>query len=235
MDSADALSRPRVTIKTATRGSVFVDGARASLEEMVTAAESIRSRWGYVAYYRESPRSDPTEAANAVFKRLIETGASIRLGHQVESEWGTLDWVEVEEAPHRWRLFMARGQRFLVAQNEAGGTDPNTYVGGPMTEAQEDRWLGQVDILVRSDRVIETIEQEPHRAFDAAALGKPSLHLRVGYGADRRWQSHFPADVVPGHIRSFQQDLVRVGHHMVASTDPDGWQVLSREETAGLF
>jgi hypothetical protein len=227
--------QPRLTIKTATRGAVYVDGTRASTEEMVAAAERVKAGGGFVAYYRESPRSDPTEAANDVFKRLIATGTPIRLGHQVESEWGTLDWIEVEEAPQRWRFFMARGQRFLIAQREADAQEPNTYVGGPMSPEDEDRWLGQVDILVRSDRVIETIEQEPHRAFDAAALGRPSLHLRVGYGAGRRWQSHFPADIVPAHIRSFQQDLERVGHHLVASTDPEGWKVLSRAEAAELF
>jgi hypothetical protein len=223
-----------VVIKVATSGEVFADGREVSVEEMEQLIVAARDASGTVTYYRESPRSEPTEAANHVFQRIMATRVPIRLGHQAPSEWGTLDWVEVQRAPQQSRFFMARGQPFLVAYSE-GGPAPVTYVGGPLSEQAEERWLGQVDLLVRSDRVMETAPHEPQLAFAPEAMQTPSLHLRVGYGDDRRWSARYRLDDVPRHLRTFEQDLSRVGHHLVASSDREGWKDLSAEEAAGLF
>jgi len=222
-----------VVIKVSTAGDVYVEGHRVSVEEMEAAIADIRAHEGAVTYYRESPRSEPSAEANDVFRRIMSAKVAIRLGHQAPSEWGRLDWIEVERAPHQSRFFMARGQPFLMAYSE-GGPEPVTYVGGPMPEEAEDRWMDQVDLLVRSDRVMETPAHEPNLTFAAEAMKTPSLHLRVGYG-DRRWASRFRLDDAPSHLGSFEQDLSRVGHHLVASSDREGWKELSPEEIGRLF
>jgi hypothetical protein len=223
-----------VVIKVSTAGEVYVDGKQVAVEDMRTTLDEVRAQDGSVTYYRELPRSEPSEAANEVFQQIMDAKVAIKLGHQAASEWGTIDWVEVERAPHQSRFFMARGQRFLVAYSE-GGPEPVTYVGGPLSHGNEDRWLGQIDLLVRSDRVMETPPHETNLSFSAEAMQTPSLHLRVGYGDDQRWASRYRLDDVPGHIHSFEQDLARLGHHLVASSDKEGWNDLTPEQAGSLF
>jgi hypothetical protein len=224
-----------MVIKVSSDGDIFLDGRMVSPDEMAGALAELKTQDGAVTYYRESPRSEPTEAANQVFRQVLDARVKVRLGHQAPSEWGTLDWVEVEEAPHRSRFFMARGQQFLIAFPGPGDEGPATYVGGPMSDENEERWLGQVDLLVRSDRVIETARHEPQLAFEPEELERASLHLRIGYGSDPRWSSRYPEGEVPSNIGAFVGDLHRVGEHLVASTDKAGWRQLGAEEARGLF
>jgi hypothetical protein len=228
---------PTLIVKVASNGDIYMDMATeaASLDALVSAVDAVKADGGTVNYYREAPRSEPTEAANDVFRALMDTRVAIRLGHQAPSEWGTLDWVEVEESPHRSRFFLARGQRFLIARADTPGGEPVTYVGGPLSEEDENRWFGQMDILIRSDRVMETPPHEPEQSFATTAMDRPALHLRLGYGAERRWASYYPIEDLPGHIRSFSSDLSRVGHHMVASTEKGGWKELGAAEAEQLF
>lgn len=216
-----------MVIKVAASGDIYMDGRLVSAEELTASLAAVKERGEAVTYYRESPRSDPTAAANDVFRRVMEARVNIRLGHQAPSEWGTLDWVEIEESPHRSRFFMARGQQFLIAYREVGadpGADPVTYVGGPLSEDTEERWLSQIDLLVRSDRVMETPPSDGRLCFDPEALKRPGVHIRVGYGPEQRWASHYEIEVVPPNLRAFQEDVARVAHHLVASTDKDSWQ-----------
>ncbi|HEV3233659.1 MAG TPA: hypothetical protein VG329_03830 [Candidatus Dormibacteraeota bacterium] len=222
-----------MVVKVAKSGDVIVDGRQLSVDELDAALAKARESGGAVTYYRESPRSEPTEAANEVFRRVMDARVTIQLGHQAPSEWGELDWVEVERAPHQSRFFMAKGQPFLMAYSE-GGPEPVTYVGGPLSAETEARWLEQVDLLVRSDRVMETPPHEPNLAFSTEAMHTPSLHLRLAYG-DRRWASRYRLDDAPSHIRTFEQDLSRVGHHLVASSDKGDWQELTAEEAGQVF
>jgi hypothetical protein len=226
---------PTVVVKVASSGDVYVDGKQVGIQAMLDALTELKARGGTVTYYRESPRTEPANAVGDVFRRIMDTQVAVRLGHQSPSEWGRLEWIEAEETPHRWRFFLARGERFMVAYTDSAGTEPATYVGGPMSEEDEDRWAGQVDLLVRSDRVMETPPAEPHLAFRPEAMRERGLHLRVSYGPDRRWTSRYRAGEVPSHIRAFAEDLNRVGHHLVASTDKSSWKELDAIEAEKLF
>jgi hypothetical protein len=223
-----------MVIKVATNGDIYMDGSQVSTAEMSAALARAQESGEAVTYYRESPRTEPSAAANHVFQKVIEARVAVRLGHQAPSEWGALDWVEVEESPHRSRFFMARGQQFLVAYPPEVGAEPDTYVAGPLEGDGETRWIDQVDLLVRSDRVMETEASEPHLTFDAEALKRPGLHLRVGYGEDPRWASHYERDMAPAHIRAFHRDLMQTARLLVASTDKSSWKRLGSDPEEAL-
>ena len=70
-----------MVIKVSAAGDVYLDGRQVSLDEMEAAIVEVRAHEGAVTYYRESPRSEPSAAANDVFRRIMETKVGIRLGH----------------------------------------------------------------------------------------------------------------------------------------------------------
>jgi hypothetical protein len=87
-------------------------------------------------------------------------------------------------------------------------------VGGPVGKKLEDQALGQIDLLISSDRIIETPVREPARVLTDETRSLPSLHLRIGY--DRgRWASWYPIDDVPSHVASFHADLWRFAQRFV--------------------
>lgn len=78
-----------------------------------------------------------------------------------------------------------------------------------MTRDQDDQWLGQVDLLLRSDRVLETPEHRPELAMEGTLQTVPSMHLRIAYET-RRWASWYPLGELPSNLASFHVDLWRI-------------------------
>jgi hypothetical protein len=156
-----------MVVKVGLDGQAYVDGATISREELAARITAINREGGTVTYYRESPATDGTDAAAATFRAIIDQRPQIMLGGHAPPEWGRLEWVEVEEAPMVSRFFLARGERFLISP-PATPEDPKpaVAVGGPLAPEVEDEWLGQVDLLLRSDRVIETPVHHPELAMD---------------------------------------------------------------------
>jgi len=224
-----------VIVKIGLDGRVYVDGAEISTDELTERVATLNRAGGVVTYYRESPETDGSEAAAEAFRRLIELRPAIRLGNQAPSEWGRLEWVEVEESPFVSRFFLARGEKFLVSMPPAPSEpQPAIRVGGPLPAEHEAGWFDQIDLLVRSDRVLETPLRQPELTLSDAARSQPSLHLRIGY--DRgRWSSWYPIPDVPPHIASFHQDLWRVAGRFVAAFDPGRGRELDPDEARGFF
>jgi hypothetical protein len=211
-------------VKVGLDGQAYLDGAAVTLEELAGRIAVLNREGGALTYYRESPATDGTDASAATFQAIIDLRPVIVLGSNAPSEWGRLEWVEVEEAPMVSRFFLARGERFLIsapgstsrapASSNPGDAEPPVVVGGPLSAEVEDDWLGWVDLLIRSDRVIETPPRQPELAMQEPARSRPSLHLRIAYDR-RRWASWYPAAVAPSHILSFNADLWRLARHLV--------------------
>src|SRR6266849_1613041 len=103
-------SAPRALIvKIGSAGDVYVDFKPSSPDRMQAAVTSLNQAGGVVIYYRESPYQEPSEAASATFKQLAELKPRILMGTQAPSEWGRLDWVEVQRNPAVARVFFSRG------------------------------------------------------------------------------------------------------------------------------
>ena len=222
-------------VKIGLDGRVYVDREEVSPDVLSERVAALNRAGDVLTYYRESPETDGSEAAAEAFSRLIELRPTIRLGNMAPSEWGRLEWVEVEEAPFVSRFFLARGQRFLVSRPPAPSEPkPPVLVGGPLPAQEEDGPFDQIDLVVRSDRVIETPPREPELTLSDSARSQPSLHLRIGY--DRgRWASWYPIHDVPPHIASFHQDLWRVAGRFIAAFDPSRARELGPDEARGFF
>jgi hypothetical protein len=199
----------------------------------VERVEALVREDGVVTYYRESPETDGTPETSEVFRRLLEPRPKIQLGLHAPPEWGRLEWVEVEEAPFVSRFFLARGQKFLISP-PATAAQPRSdmLVGGPLGQDVEDQAFGQIDLLVSSDRIIETTPRDPGQVLSDEARSQPSLHLRIAH--DRgRWASWYPIDEVPSHVASFHADLWRFTHRFVEGF-PNRRQ-LGEDEARQLF
>jgi hypothetical protein len=197
-------------VKVGLDGQAYVDFRAVGREQLAADVATVTREGGSVTYYRESPETEGSDAAAETFAAIVALKPPIRLGGQVPSEWGRLDWVEVEQAPHLCRVFMARGQKFLISPPPTPTQPrPAVLMGGPMTPDQADHWLGQVDLLLRSDRVLEEPEHRPEVAMEEAAQAEPSLHLRIAY-EKRRWASWYPLAELPSNLASFNLDLWRL-------------------------
>ena len=194
-------------VKIDAEGGAHIDYEPVSLATLRERVAALIQQGGHVTYYRESPETDGTDAAAETFRALLELKPRIQLGMQAPSEWGRLEWVELEESPHVARFFLARGQRFLVSRPpSAAEPRPPVLLGGPLPPEDEDEWFTQIDLLVRSDRVVETPGSSPEMAMSEAGQAQPALHVRIAY--DRvRWASWYPSIEVPSHIESFRDDL----------------------------
>jgi hypothetical protein len=194
-------------VKIGSVGDVHLDLAPSTVERMKAAVAELNQAGGVVIYYRESPYQDASELASATFKQLGDLKPRILLGTKAPSEWGVLDWVEVQRNPHLSRIFFARGQKFLMsAEQTAEQPKQVVRVGGPLQPENEDRFFKEIDLLIRADRVLEAKPVSSELAMEEKAAGKPSLHLRLAY-ASRRWASVYPADDIPSNVDSFYRDL----------------------------
>jgi hypothetical protein len=222
-----------VIVKVGLDGQVTVDRVAVSLDELVERVEALVREDGVVTYYREQPEMDGTPEASETFARLLRLRPKIQLGLHAPPEWGRLDWVEVEEAPFVSRVFLARGQKFLIsapATPEVPRQD--VLVGGPLSPEHEDSAFAQIDLLISSDRIIETPYREPEQTMVEETRKQPSLHLRIGH--DRgRWASWYPIGEVPSNVASFHADLWRFAHRFI-----EGFQTrrpVGPDEASQLF
>ena len=222
-------------VKIGLDGRVYVDREEVSPDVLSERVAALNRAGGALTYYRESPETEGSDAALDAFQRLVELRPVIRLGSRAPSEWGRLEWVEVEEAPFVSRFFLARGEKFLVSMPPTPSEPkPPVRLGGPLSAELEDGPFDEIDLLVRSDRVIETPPREPELTLSDSARSQPSLHLRIGY--DRgRWASWYPIHDVPPHIASFHQDLWRVARRFVDTFDPSRERELGPDEARGFF
>jgi hypothetical protein len=196
----------RLIVKIAMDGTLYVDFRLATLDQLGVAVRQLNADGGIVVYYRESPFETGSDAAAAVFTQLAALKPRVLMGNKAPSEWGRLDWVEVQRNPQLSRVFVARGQQFLVYPEATDGAKPTVLMGGPLSGEAEDALLKNIDFLVRTDRLIETPPRAAQLAMDEATSRQPSLHVRIGYQT-RRWAAVFPEGEAPSNIEAFYRDL----------------------------
>jgi hypothetical protein len=91
--------------------------------------------------------------------------------------------------------------------------------------------MRQFDMIISSDRIIETPVHRPELCFSEAGLRDASLHIRISYGPDRRWASRYLVSEVPGQVASFHADVMRIARRMTSGTGRE----LPAEEARGFF
>ena len=220
-------------VKISLQGDVYIDGKAADADQMAQAIRQLNADDGAVIYYRESPETEGSAAAADAFKRLFDLRpARIQLGNKAPSQWGSLEWLEIEEAPNVSRIFLARGEKYLIAFPRTPGRPPQpVHLGGPLPPDRERGWLGQFDFVISSDRVIETKPHHPELCLVEAGQHEPSLHIRISYGEKRRWASRYLVAEVPSNIASFHADAFRIARRMTAGPGTE----LSAADAARFF
>jgi len=188
------------------QGNVYWDWklvAPRELEGLIAPATSI-------LYYFESPELRASAEQLAALARLQRGKVPVLDGRTEPSEWGALQWFELEEAPFAMRLAIVPDQPILFAAKEQGQAEASTWI----IEAEPQRIAevsSAIDFLIRANRLIETRPNEPAKAFDKAAQSKPSLHVRISYGGERRWATYHPINDVPDNVRAFQAGCLAYG------------------------
>jgi hypothetical protein len=222
-----------LVVKMGLRGDVYVDGRAVTWEELAGAIRQLNVDDGAVTYYRESPETEGSAPASDAFQHLLELRPNkIRMGDQAPSEWGGLQWIEVEEAPDVSRIFLASGEKYLISFPRMPGRPPTpVFVGGPFAAEVEQHWMRQFDMIISSDRIIDTPVHRPELCFSEAGLRDASLHIRISYGPDRRWASRYLVSEVPGQVASFHADVMRIARRMTSGTGRE----LPADEARGFF
>ena len=214
--AAETESKPKPTpvhrVKVSKTGQVYVNGRVVNLTDVAADLLKLKERGEGIVYYRESPRRDPTPEATAVFEVIAATKTPIQMGDAAPLEWGNLKTFEMEIAPHRFRFAIMRDKPFLFGYVPEGADKPETFYG---TLADQDRWLRATDLLLSSDRVLETPVHLPDKAFTDQTVKVPSLHIRVIYDYNKGWQSWYRLEEIPPHLQSLVEDCKAMGLEML--------------------
>src|SRR5712692_6192887 len=192
---------PRLVVKIGSAGDLHLDFKPANLELMTEVVGRLNQAGGIVVYYGESPYQAASEAALVTFKQLVALKPRILLGTNAPSEWGRLDWLEIQRNPTVSRIFFRRGEKFLLSPAPTPDQPKQrVLVGGPLQTSNEDTFF---------------------KAMDDQAVTTPSLHLRLSY-ATRRWASAYRTAETPSNIASFERDLWWLASQTFAHLGKDG-------------
>jgi hypothetical protein len=209
---AEPKPNPIHRVKVSRSGEVYLNGRAVSLTDMAAELLQLKARGEGIVYYRESPRRDPTPEAMAVFEVIAATKVPIQLGEDALPQWGILKALEVELAPHRFRFAIMRDRPFLFGYVPEGAEERETFYG-PLKD--QERWLRAADLLLTSDRVLETPVHLPNQAFTDKTVQVPSLHIRVVYDYNRGWQSWYRPEQIPPNLQSLLEDCEALGLEML--------------------
>ena len=76
-------------IKVAQDGTIFLNGTKASLEDVKTNLEQLKVNKGRVRYFRENPQGDPPTQAVYVTQAIANAGLPLKLCSSEEDLNGT--------------------------------------------------------------------------------------------------------------------------------------------------
>lgn len=207
-----------IRIKVGWDGAFYVDGGRLAEAGFKTFVDRAREEGAALVVYREGVGMDPSNEQRASIDRLKETG--LELLHPVDAppEWGPLQSFELEVTPSRFRLSAERGKDMLFAYAPQPGEKPLAYV----FKGVGDSALQNLDLLISSNRVVESKPHEPDRAFGEETLEKRGMHVRFSYGPRRVWQSFYEADSAPRHLENLYLGCRSLGLHVVKTAADAG-------------
>jgi len=195
-------------------------GGRVFWNDQLLSADELNRRvaqpgHGGIVVYLESPELPPSAEQTGVMELLQRGGWTIDHGLRRPSEWGTLEWFEMEETPQVMRLALIPRQPILFAGTIRGRL--STWMAD-VDAAQRASFTSEVDYLIRANRVIETKPDDPEKAFAEDTRKMPALHIRIAYVESGRWQACFRSGKLPPSIQAFQQGCIALGMKRLASS-----------------
>ncbi len=207
-----------IRVKVGWDGALYVDGGRLAENGFKTFVDSAREEGAALIMYREGVGLDPSEEQRASIDRLKATG--LELIHPVDAppEWGPLQSFEIELTPSRFRLSAERGKDMLFAYAPQPQEKPLAYV----FKGVGDSALQNLDLMISSNRVVESKPHEPDRAFCDETLAQRGLHVRFSYGPRRIWQAWYEGDALPRHLENLYLGCRSLGLHVVKTAAGEG-------------
>lgn len=207
-----------IRIKVAWDGALFVEGGRLSEEGLETFIHEAKREGACLVCYREGVGREPSDPQKRAIDDLKATG--LELVHPIEAppEWGPLQQFELELTPNRFRLSAVRGENMMFAYTPDGADRPLTYVFKGVGEGA----LQNLDLLISSNRIVESKARAPERAFCEDTLEEPGFHLRFTYADGKVWQGFFGEDEVPQNFENLYLGCRSLGLHVVKASVDDG-------------
>jgi hypothetical protein len=209
----DSLNR----LKISADGRLFFNREPIDLTELTGRLLQLKTDGRALVPYREAGRAKPSADVEAILEVLNATKVRLILPEEAASEWGELEMVEVEVAPHRFRLALAAHEPYFIGFTPKGASRPLVTHGPPLPERE--KWLRATDVLISADRVMETKTRDPDGAFREESLADRSVHVAVHYKGRPRWSSWYPAGQLPPNIKSFVEDCKALAVEIMPQED----------------
>lgn len=203
---------PDRILKVTRSGSPLLEGRALDLDQLDQELARLRESGERLVYYREAPLTPPEPGVLELVERLLASGVELVTADQVQSEWGDLGGFCLYQAPTAIRLKAERGGRLSFAWHPEGAPRPKLL---EMELPQGERLMAQLDLLVRSDRILELPQKNTERAFQQDEVESPSVHLRVEYMDRGRWLSWYAPDDVPDNVVSLIEDCHLLGQRIL--------------------
>lgn len=203
-----------IRVKIGWDGALYVDGGRLAADGFETFCSEARGQQAVLVCYREGVGREPSAEQRAAIKRLQDAGLELVDPTDAPSEHGPLQSFELELTPDRFRLSAARGQDMLFAYKPDGADKPLTY----RFKGVGDAALQNLELMISSNRVVETKPRQPDEAFAEGTLAQKGLHLRFSFGPRKCWQAWYEDGALPGHLENLYLGCRSLGLHVVKAS-----------------
>jgi len=211
-----------IRVKIGWDGALYVDGGKLSNAGLQPFFDEVRQQDAMLVCYREGVGRQASPEQLSTIKMLQAGGFELIDPNDAPSEWGPLQSFELELTPDRFRIAAARGEDLLFAYLPEGGDKPLVY----RFKGVGDAALQNLELMISSNRVVETKPHEPDRAFCDETLKQRAFHLRFSFGPRRMWQGWYSQEELPGHLENLYLGCRSLGLHVVKASVDETDQLL---------
>src|SRR5438477_6564366 len=202
--------RKAVIVKASKHGEALLNHQPISLEKLTEELTRLKDE-GYIAvYYRERVFTEPSDQTLEVVKAIVAARIPIQMGDKAPPEWGLLNTFMLYVSPFKFRFALFRENKDFTFAYLPSGSDKLEIVHGKDLK-EEPQIRSMVDVLVSSNRVLETPPNLPHNAFQDKTQETPSFHLVVNYEGRGDWVTWYPLDELPENMQSLWDDCMAFG------------------------
>lgn len=203
-----------IRVKLGWDGALYVDGGRLTPDGVEPFLHNAREEQAALILYREGVGRAPSDEQARTIEILKASGLELLHPTDAPPEWGPLQSFEMELTPSRFRISAEFGKDMLFSYMPNGGDKPLTYRFKGAGESA----LQNLDLMISSNRIVESKPHEPDLAFSDDTLELEGMHLRFSYGRSRLWQGWFAADAVPVNFENLYLGCRSLGLHVVKAS-----------------
>ena|SRR5436190_10445738 len=213
--------RKAVIVKSSRRGEAYLNHEPIGLEDLTAELTKLKDEGYIVVYYREPVFAEPGPETMKVVQAVVDARIPIQMGDKAPPEWGLLNVFMLYVAPFKFRFALFRENKSLTFAYLPTDPNPGRFQlfrqehklqivhGEDLKEEPQIRSL--VNVLVSSNRVLESPQNAPQNAFQDETQKSPSFHLVVTYEGRGDWMTWYPLDQLPQNMQSLWDDCMALG------------------------